>query len=173
MSQYQTGAFSIHSNRDLPSSDILDIIVDAPIDAYDQLKQLFFSILVEGHVDSSSLTKYTFVFPTATSLYSFDFLRQIRVEDVTRLSEFLIEHSDVVFDVMLGCQVATEVFGGKTQFNLEVENDEEMGMRYLVLSAQLKKFEPNILDKIDMVTKSYSEDIRDKSTYFLVTADFN
>ena len=172
MSQYQTGAFSIYSHHDLPNSDILDVIVDAPIDAYDQLKHLFFSILMEGNADSSSLTGYTFVFPTATSLYSFDFLRQIHVEDVSRLSEFLVEHSDVVVDVMLGCQVATEVFGRKTRFNLTVQNDEEMDLKYLVLSAQLKQFEPSILEKIDKISDSYSEDIRDKSTYFIVKAKF-
>jgi len=164
--------YPAYTSHDFPSCDILDIAAERTIDTYDQIKQLISSILVDFKTDSSSFYEYRIYYPTETSLYSLNFLNKIHFEDINKLSDFLIEHSDIIYDVLLGCQIATEIFDEKTPFNLFVENDDEMDIQYLVLSIQQKKFEPSVLEKIDKISHSYSENIIDKSTYFIVTADF-
>jgi hypothetical protein len=89
-----------------------------------------------------------------------------------KINEFLTGHCDILIDVLLGCQSATELFECNTQFNLIVEEGGGKDRQCLVLSVEQDRFEPSILEKLDTIFDSYSDSIRGKSAYFVVTANY-
>ena len=110
------------------------------------------------------------MYPTETFLYNFKFLDKINFQNQRKINKFLTKHSDIIIDFLLGCQVAIETFG-QEYYDLSVEEGDIDG-GYLLLSVILQRYEPGVLNNLNKIFESYSDDIKGKSAYFVVTADF-
>ncbi len=143
-------------------------ILDSP---FKEFNSIINSILTERKFDSSS-TSNEFIpsFPTETFLYNLKFFNKINFQNHRKINQFLIKHSDIIIDFLVGCQVTIETFGNE-KYQLSIEEG-DIKEEYLLLSVLLQNYEPNVLTNLNKIFESYSDSIKGKSAYFVVTADF-
>jgi len=164
MFDYTSASARLHAEVKNPAYTILD-------NPFVEFNSIISSILTKRSIDSSSLTnEFIPPYPTETFLYNLKFLSKIQFQNHRKINQFLIKHSDIIIDFLLGCQVTIETFGNEV-YQLSVEEG-DINDEYLLLSILLQKYETNVLPNLNKIFESYSDSIKGKSAYFIVTADF-
>jgi len=96
----------------------------------------------------------------------------IEIQNVTEVKYYLRSHEDIL-DLVCGvCKGVREYFTSNTQLSLEVYHDPEIEDEYLTLYVRQEDYERDILKKIKVILLGYSDFLKGKSGWFLVTTDF-
>jgi hypothetical protein len=96
----------------------------------------------------------------------------IEIQNVAEVKYYLRSHEDIL-DLVCGvCKGVREHFPSNTQLSLEVYHDPEMDDEYLTLYVRQEEYETDILRKIKVILSGYSDFLKGKSGWFLVTTDF-
>lgn len=97
---------------------------------------------------------------------------QVIVPNPEEVQNYLSRYPDIIELVMLACEETRNRFLLPTQLSLELYRDPEIDDQYLTLYVRQKKYEKDIMDKIEEIRLSYSDDLADKTSYLLLTTDF-
>jgi hypothetical protein len=97
---------------------------------------------------------------------------QVIVPNPEEVCDYLSRYPDIIELVMLACEETRNRFLLSTQLSLELYRDPEIDDEYLTLYVRQKEYEKDIMDKIEEIRLSYSDDLADKTSYLLLTTDF-
>jgi hypothetical protein len=97
---------------------------------------------------------------------------QVIVPNPEEVQNYLSRYPDIIELVMLACEETRNRFLLPTQLSLELYRDPEIDDQYLTLYVRQKKYEKDIMDKIEEIRLPYSDELVDKTGYLLLTTDF-
>jgi len=174
---FRTSHISITRGYNLPySSDIEhfqeDTIYEVPKKIYEILIEIIKTIFSHFETDYSSIIENRYSVPTESFPSSFDFLNRLSIPNIHELSEFIIQHEDILPVMLTGCNRCSEYFGGDTDLILAVVHDPESNFEFLELNVRKSEYEDNFMEIVESLCDSFWNDLLDKSSYFVITTDF-
>lgn len=86
--------------------------------------------------------------------------------------EYLLSHPGLYDIVLETCYSTNEVFGNNSQISLELYHDPEIHDEYLTIFIRQEEYEPEIIEKIDAISKEYEKELMGESGYLLINTDF-
>jgi len=98
---------------------------------------------------------------------------EFRFPNPEEVIDYLQRHRGVYDATILACVLTDEEFGDRAQISLELYKDPEIDDRYLTIYVRQTEYEPDIIEKIDAVSKQFASAIMGESGYILVTTDFH
>jgi hypothetical protein len=98
---------------------------------------------------------------------------EFRFPNAEEVIDYLQRHRGVYDATLLACVLTDEEFGDRAQISLELYKDPEIDDRYLTIYVRQTEYEPDIIEKIDAISKQFASAITSESGYILVTTDFH
>ena len=86
--------------------------------------------------------------------------------------DYLLKHRDLYDITLLACLLTEDTFGDNSQISLELYHDPEIHDEYLTIFVRQDEYEPDILDKIDTISREYEQGLVGVAGYLLVNTDF-
>ena len=86
--------------------------------------------------------------------------------------EYLLSHPGLYDIVLDTCYSTNEVFGHNSQISLELYHDPEIEDEYLTIFIRQENYEPDIIEKIDAISRGFENELIGESGYLLVNTDF-
>ena len=96
----------------------------------------------------------------------------IEVPRPDEIRAYLSQHLDMVDLLSAVCLETLNQLGDRVQLSLEVYHDPEIEDEYLALYARQRKYDEDLLDRLDVISNQYEEYLVDKSGWLLLTTDF-
>jgi hypothetical protein len=102
------------------------------------------------------------------SLSQFDIL----ISDQEGVSNYLIEHQDLIDLLPLVAQITRKYIGNTPQLSIGICTDLEGGENHLSLYIRMQHYSDDIFDKINAIESEYVDKLTGKSGWIIVTTDF-
>jgi len=100
--------------------------------------------------------------------------KNIRLPDLTGITDYLIECSDIINFMEPVANKVTEYFDRNSQISLEVYHDPEIDDSYLVIYVRQNPYSEDIIELIDEINELIAHNIScDLSGWISVTTDFD
>ncbi|MEK7396089.1 MAG: hypothetical protein AAB116_04035 [Candidatus Poribacteria bacterium] len=100
-------------------------------------------------------------------------LNNVIIPNPGEISNYLHQYPDIIDLVKFACDETRERFMQPTQLSLELYRDPEIDDNYLTLYVRQEKYDDNVMDIIEEIWPTYSDELASKAGDFLVTTDFN
>ena len=98
--------------------------------------------------------------------------KQVIIPNPKEVRNYLYQYPDIVDVVEFACGETRNRFTQPTQLSLELYRDPEIDDNYLTLYVRQEKYDDDVMDIIEDIWPIYSDELADKSGYFLLTTDF-
>ena len=86
--------------------------------------------------------------------------------------EYLVQNPGLYDVVMYACSMTAEEFGSTSGITLDIFHDSESGDRYLTLYVRQKKYDDDIIARMDRICDLYEPGLNGLSGWLLLTTDY-
>lgn len=96
----------------------------------------------------------------------------ILIPDQEEVSNYLIEHQDLIDLLPLVAQITRKYIGDTHQLSISICTDPEGGESHLSLYIRMQQYSEDIFNKINAIESEYIDKLPGKSGWIIVTTDF-
>jgi hypothetical protein len=96
----------------------------------------------------------------------------ILIPDQEEVSNYLIEHQDLIDLLPLVAQITRKHIGDTPQLSIGISTDPEGGESHLSLYIRMQQYSDDIFNKINAIESEYIDKLTGKSGWIIVTTDF-
>lgn len=86
--------------------------------------------------------------------------------------DYLIQNPGLYDVVMYACSLTAEEFGSTSEIALDIFHDSESGDRYLTLYVRQRKYDADIITRMDRICDLYEPGLKGLSGWLLLTTDY-
>ena len=99
-------------------------------------------------------------------------LIQVKIPEPAGVRDYLLSNSDIIDLLPPACRMAREQFGVGAELSLELYRDPEIEDEYLTLYVRQRRYDENMLGKIEELCKAYETVLSSRTGWFILTTDF-
>lgn len=175
---FRTSHITLSNQYSLPySSEIGDyheftVISDIPKTIFEILMEIIRSFSPHFETDYSSTIEYGYTIPTESFPFSFDFLNRLSIQNIEGLSDFFVQHSDILPVFLFGCKLCTDTFGSDVELAIDIVHDPDSDFEFIEVNVRKIFYEDNFMETLESLSDKYWNKQTDKSSYFVISTDF-
>lgn len=107
------------------------------------------------------------------SLLYLQYYLELQFPHPEEVIDYLQKHRGLYDVTLYACSLTEEKFGAHAQISLELYKDPEINDQYLTIYVRQNEYEPDIIEKIEAVSKEFAPAMTGEEGYILVTTDFH